>query len=34
MLTTNECKDVTENILGDYEEGDELPAKYLHIASE
>jgi ribosomal protein S17E len=26
-------KDVTENILGDYEEGDKLPAKYLHIAS-
>lgn len=26
-------QDVTENILGDYEEGDELPAKYLHIAS-
>ena len=26
-------RDVTENILGDYQEGDEVPAKYLHIAS-
>ena len=28
-----QIQDVTENDLGDYEEGDELPAKYFHIAS-